>query len=98
MSTATAAGGLAALAICDVVMVTVNMDRPESLPVLAAAQRRGCEVLVKQPLRGCRGETANIANRLRWAASRPGVTSVVVGSADPLHLAANARSVAARFA
>jgi aryl-alcohol dehydrogenase-like predicted oxidoreductase len=48
ISTKTLAGGLTALAHCDVVMLTLNMDRAEELPVVAAAHRRGRGILVKK--------------------------------------------------
>lgn len=92
MSTKTLAGGLEAVAACDVVMVTLNRDAVDELPVILAAHRRGRGVLVKKPLgSGQLGDTA--AEQLQWALSRPGVSAAVVGSIDPAHLAANAAAV-----
>lgn len=92
MSTKTLAGGLAAVAACDVVMVTLNRDAVDELPVVLAAHRRGRGVLVKKPLgSGHLGATA--AAQLQWVLSRPGVSAAVVGSIDPGHLAANAAAL-----
>lgn len=92
MSTKTLAGGLAAVAACDVVMVTLNRDAVEELPVILAAHRRGRGVLVKKPLgSGHLGDTA--AQQLQWVLARPGVSAAVVGTIDPLHLAANAAAL-----
>lgn len=50
MSTKTVAGGLAAAAACDVVMLTYNLDYREEEPVLDACARLGCGALVKKAL------------------------------------------------
>jgi aryl-alcohol dehydrogenase-like predicted oxidoreductase len=92
MSTKTLAGGLAAVAHCDLVMVTLNRDQVDELPVLAAAHRRGCGVLVKKPLAsGHLG--AEAGDLLRWVTSRRGVTSAVVGTIDPQHLISNVAAI-----
>lgn len=92
MSTKTLAGGLAAVAHCDLVMVTLNRDQVDDLPVVAAAHRRGCGVLVKKPLASGRfGD--NAGETLRWVTSRRGVSSAVIGTIDPSHLIANIGAV-----
>ncbi|HSG88983.1 MAG TPA: aldo/keto reductase [Pseudomonadales bacterium] len=93
ISTKTLAGGLAALAHCDVVMVTLNMDETEDLPVVTAAHRRGRGVLVKKAL-GSGHLAATAATQLRWVTSRPGVSAAVVGSIDAAHLRDDAEAVA----
>lgn len=92
MSTRTLAGGLAAVAHCDLVMVTLNRDQVDDLPVVAAAHRRGCGVLVKKPLAsGHLG--ADAGETLRWVTSRRGVSSAVIGTIDPGHLIANVAAI-----
>ncbi len=94
MSTKTVAGGLVAVAECDVVMVTLNVDDVENLTVIAAARRRGCGVLVKKPLSSGRVSPASVEERLRWAATRLGVSAVVVGTLSHEHLTQNAQALA----
>jgi aryl-alcohol dehydrogenase-like predicted oxidoreductase len=94
VSTKTLEGGLATVAHADVVMITLNMDAPEVLPVASAARHRGRGVLVKKAL-GSGHLGAGAADQLRWVVSRPGVTSAVVGTIDADHLAANAAALAA---
>jgi len=82
----------AALAIdagCDVIMATVHPDYRDELPQVARAAEVGCGVLVKKALASGHGAPES----LTFAAAQPGVTSVVIGTIDPVHLAANARLI-----
>jgi aryl-alcohol dehydrogenase-like predicted oxidoreductase len=84
------AGGYKALELdCDVLMTTLNRNDTSQLPVIAAAAQRGCGVMIKKALDSGHGDPRG----LRFAASQPGVSSVLVGSINPEHLAANARAV-----
>lgn len=87
MSTKTVAGGLAAAAACDAVMVSYNPAHQHEAIVIDAARRHGCGVLVKKALDS--GHACNAGHNLRFALGHPGVSSVVVGTINPAHLQAN---------
>jgi aryl-alcohol dehydrogenase-like predicted oxidoreductase len=90
----TTAGGLAALARCDVVMTALSQGAPEQLSVAAAAAARGCGVLVKKALDG--GRATDVAAALGFVVGQPGVACVVVGTTDVAHLEANAAALIGR--
>jgi len=86
----TVAGAQRALALgCDVIMATLNPDATDEAAVIAAAGAQGCGVLIKKALAsGYRGPAS-----LAWVAGQPGVASIVVGTIDPQHLAADAAAL-----
>lgn len=87
----TLGGGLAAVERCDAVMVTLSHAQQEALPVVAAAARTGCGVLVKKAFGSGHAVTAET---LGWVAAQRGVSSIVVGTRDPQHLESNCRLLA----
>ncbi|MEE4144037.1 MAG: aldo/keto reductase [Halieaceae bacterium] len=98
MSTKTVAGGLAAAAVCDVVMVTYSAAQQAERPVLDECARLGRGVLVKKVLDS--GNLAGTAGTpdtgltprqasLALALAHPGTSAAVVGTINPLHLRAN---------
>ncbi len=96
ISSKTVAGGLRAVELLDVVMVTCNLEYNEERPVLEAAAAAGRGVLVKKGLmsghlRGAEGVRAAMA----FVFSQPGVSSMIVGTIDPGHLRANVRTLEA---
>lgn len=83
----TAAGARRALALnCDVIMATLSPRATQEADVIAAAGAQGCGVLIKKALASGYGGPADLA----WVAAQPGVSSIVTGTIDPEHLAANA--------
>jgi aryl-alcohol dehydrogenase-like predicted oxidoreductase len=98
MSHKTVAGGIAATARCDVVMSTLNESVHAELDVVAAARAQRCGVLVKKPLDSGRAAAhpARLAAALQFVKSIDGVSSIVVGTTDPLHLRANAAALESR--
>lgn len=76
MSTKTAAGGIAATELCDVVMLTCNPAYREELPVLDACARLGRGALVKKALAS--------GHLLQWAGSGPAISDPVQASMDLL--------------
>lgn len=105
MSTKTVNGGLAALEVADVVMVTCNLSCHDDIPVIEHAHRMNKGVLVKKALdSGHSVETAASAESdpvqasMDFVFARPGVSSVVIGSINPLHLRHNALAVAKAIA
>lgn len=91
MSTKTIAGGLAAVELLDVVMLTWNLQQRDEA-VLAAATRQGKGVLVKKGLmsghvQGSSGDL--VRDSMQLAFSQPGVGSMIVGTINPAHLRSN---------
>lgn len=93
MSTKTVAGGLRALAQCDLVMVTYNLAQRDEAPVIRAAQAAGRGVLIKKGLLSGHLQQVTDADPVSAALAsiyaEPGVGSVVMGTLNPDHLRAN---------
>ena len=94
LSSKTVAGGLRAVACCDVVMLTYNLSERGELPVIRAASAAGKGVLIKKGLGS--GHLDQIAPGLDpiqasmdLILSEAGVGSVIVGTLNPAHLQAN---------
>jgi aryl-alcohol dehydrogenase-like predicted oxidoreductase len=86
MSTKTVAGGLAAASVCDVVMLTYNLQQKEELPVLERCYQLQRGALVKKALgSGQLPVDASLALVLGHA----GTSAAVVGTIDPAHLQAD---------
>ena len=81
----TVAGGRAALTHCDAIMATLSERHRDELALVREAAEAGCGVLVKKALDG--GVAA--PQSLAWVARQPGVSSVLMGTIDPGHLAEN---------
>lgn len=85
-----AADAEAAIFRSDVLMCTINATYRDEIGTVRKAAERGVGVLVKKPLhRGFEGDAGTIAGITRLV----GVTSVVVGTLSPHHLAENAMAV-----
>lgn len=87
VSTYTVAGGTAALAVADAVMVTYHRNYREEEPVIAAARQQGKVVLVKKALSS--GHSADPAADLRFVLGTPGVTCAVIGSRSEKNIISN---------
>jgi aryl-alcohol dehydrogenase-like predicted oxidoreductase len=96
MSTKTVAGGLAAAAACDVVMLTSNPDHLEELPVLDACAAAGTGTLIKKVLGsghlaadgGAPGKPG-LQACMDLVFAHPGTGAAIVGTINPAHLQAN---------
>lgn len=86
-STKSVEAGLAAVSLCDVVMVTFNRSDQSQRPVIEAARRAGRGVLVKKPLDS--GHEGDPVAALAEVLHEPGVTAAIVGTIDPEHLRQN---------
>jgi len=75
----------------DVIMATLNPRESAEADVIELAGRRGCGALIKKALAGGREKP----EALRFAARHPGVSSIVVGTLSPEHLANNAAILSA---
>ncbi len=88
MSTKTAAGGLLAVDLADVVMVTLNPTYSEDRDVIAHAQKQQKGILIKKAFAS--GHVcSSIKDNMRFIFSEPGVTSVIVGTINKDHLQEN---------
>jgi aryl-alcohol dehydrogenase-like predicted oxidoreductase len=90
-STKTVEGGLLAVDLCDVVMVTLNRRDRSQIPVIEAADRADVGVLIKKALASGHDRDPNQA--LVDVVKTKGVDSVIVGTVNSEHLAANCRAV-----
>lgn len=92
MSTKTVEGGMRAIEIGDVVMVTYNPSNNKDHAVIDRAAKLNKGVLIKKVLnRGydCISTKANVAKNLRFALGHQGVSSVIVGTISAAHLKEN---------
>ena len=93
MSTKTVSGALNAMKICDVLMVTYNPSAQEDEIVIDTAYDNGCGILIKKAFNSghavVSGEKASVSKNLEFALSRPGVSSVIIGTINPSHLKDN---------
>ena len=96
MSTKTVEGGKRALALSDIAMVTYNSSHTVESPVIDLARRTGKAIIVKKALNS--GHIAHEPGEnelaLEFVLSKAGVSSVIVGTINPVHLRSNARAAA----
>lgn len=90
ISTKTVAGGMAALPQVDVLMVPYSRAFAEHGPVIAAAFALGKGILIKKALDSGHLAAVDAADAvpkgIQFALHTPGVSSVVLGSANPAHI------------
>jgi aryl-alcohol dehydrogenase-like predicted oxidoreductase len=92
LSTKTVAGGLAAAAASDVVMLTYNLAQREELPVLDACARLRRGALIKKALASGHLSTAHpdpLQASMELVFAHPGTSAAIVGTIDPDHLRAD---------
>ena len=89
MSTKTIQGGIRATDLTDVVMVTLNTSSKEDLPVIKNALSKNKGVLVKKALNSGNLSENSLEKNLNFVINTSGVTSIVVGTINQEHLAAN---------
>ena len=92
MSTKTVEGGMKAIEIGDVVMVTYNPSNNKDHAVIDRAVKLNKGVLIKKVLNSghdCISTKAKVAKNLRFALGHQGVSSVIVGTISAAHLKAN---------
>lgn len=91
-STNTVEGGLWALKMADVVMVTHSAEYTEQESVIRRAADLGKGVLIKKGLGSGRFAGGTLEKKLRPIFSLPGVSSLIVGTINGVHLRENAQS------
>ncbi|WP_312934271.1 aldo/keto reductase [Pseudomonas sp.] len=98
LSGKTVAGGLKALEQGDCAMVTYNLTEQGERPVLDYAAEHGKAILVKKALASghvCLSPGVDpVRASFELLFAHPGVSSAIVGTINPLHLAHNAATVA----
>ena len=96
MSTKSLDGGLKAVELSDLVMVTYNPSTTDDAEVIRYANSLNKGVLIKKALNSghvaMAGENS-IENNLKFALTPAGVSSVIVGTISPEHLRENVESV-----
>lgn len=101
MSTKTVAGGLLAVDLTDVVMVTCNLEARDDEGVIEHARSLGKGVLIKKALNSGHGAKGSMTSgagassapdpfaSLDFIFGHPGVSAVIIGSITPAHLQHN---------
>lgn len=94
----TVEGGLAALAVCDVAMVTYNLQEVREGAVIDYAHQHQRGILIKKALGSGHlaagvGTGDPVQASFRHILRRPGVGSIIVGTLNPAHLRANAAAL-----
>jgi aryl-alcohol dehydrogenase-like predicted oxidoreductase len=100
MSTKTIAGGLRAVDMLDVVMVTCNLQQQDQA-VIDLAQARNKGALIKKGLMSGHVQDASrdlVKENMVLNFSQPGITSMIIGTINPQHLASNVATAKAVLA
>ncbi|MEX0943035.1 MAG: aldo/keto reductase [Pseudomonadales bacterium] len=90
VSTKSRDGGLLALDLVDIVMMTFNLKYTDELPVIRKAQNLGKGILVKKGL--VSGHTDDPGLAIKFILDEPGVSSAIVGTINREHLTSNVAS------
>ena len=94
MSSKTVEGGLKVVDDLDVVMATCNLSYNDELPVLQAAADKGKAVLIKKGLQSGHVEGHDgVRASMQFVFEQPGVSSMIVGTINPVHLRDNVAAV-----
>jgi aryl-alcohol dehydrogenase-like predicted oxidoreductase len=92
MSTKTIAGGMRAVRELDIAMLTYNLQQQDDAAAIACAHELGKGVLVKKGLMSghvSQDGRAVVRDSLELVLRQPGVSSMIAGTINPAHLAAN---------
>jgi aryl-alcohol dehydrogenase-like predicted oxidoreductase len=97
VSTMTVEGGLLAVEVSDAVMVPFSFGYQAHLPVIEKAHRLGKAVFIKRALYSGPAQDSQLPLRemLSPVIQTPGVTSVIAGTINPLHLKENIEALLA---
>ena len=94
MSSKTVEGGCWVVENCDVVMATANLEYDEERAVFELAEKLNKGVIVKKGLQSGHADSSSggggVENAFQHVLSQPGVSSMIVGTINKKHLAANA--------
>lgn len=97
MSTKTVEGGLLALSLSDIVMVTYNPIETAEKPVMIKAHELNKGILIKKAfasghLDKIPGDNP-VQTTLQFILKEPGVSSIILGTLNPKHLAENVAAI-----
>jgi aryl-alcohol dehydrogenase-like predicted oxidoreductase len=87
MSTKTVEGGIWIVENTDVVMAMYNLETSTELPVIERAHELHKGVVIKKGLQS--GHVGRVEDAFRHVLTRPGVSSMIVGTINPEHLRSN---------
>lgn len=97
MSTKTIAGGQLAAQQSDVVMLSLNIQQQQELPILEAAVEQQSGVLVKKALASGHLSTssyqASLQDNFSFLKNQTAVSSIIVGTINPEHLLQNIKAI-----
>jgi aryl-alcohol dehydrogenase-like predicted oxidoreductase len=96
MSTKSILGGKLTVDLADVVMVSFSPSYTDEREVIAYADQKHKGVFIKKALASGHLQTA-VSDTMRFIFSEPGVSSVIVGTLNPLHLRENIEGALASF-
>lgn len=88
MSTKTIAGGLKTIEQTDVAMVSFNSDYTDEREVIAHAMKQQKGIFIKKALASGH---LSAGKALEFVLQEPGITSVIIGTINPVHLRENVR-------
>lgn len=96
ISSKTTEGGLAAAPLCDVLMVSYNLEDQSQQAVLDACRQRGVGVMIKKALAGGHavnsgGTASALSQAMALCLGEPATSSVVIGTVNTQHLTTNVR-------
>lgn len=97
ISAKTLPGALAGATLCNVMMLTYNLEDTSMSPAFAACAANGCAVLVKKAFGSghlC-GTPDGVRDALRAIYAQPGIAAVVIGTLNPAHLRDNVAAASA---
>lgn len=92
MSTKTITGGIKTIEMADVIMMTYHPDYQEEAVLLKHAAHFAKGVFIKKAFAS--GHRPNIETNLRFIFKEPAVSSVVIGTINPVHLLENLQCAA----
>ncbi len=102
MSTKTVAGGILAASQSDVVMVTHNLDYRDEVAVIDYAEEKGVGVFIKKALSSGNAllgdnQADPVQQSFDCIYQHRGVSSIILGSINPAHIADNAKKAIASY-
>ena len=92
MSSKTVSGGLLTIDHADVAMLTLNLADQAEAAVIAYAQQKNKGVFIKKAFASGHltlSKVFSAQKAMQYVAAMPGITSVIVGTIDPVHLREN---------
>ncbi len=86
-STKTVEGGIRALELLDVAMISYNSNYPDEKPVLDFALKHQKGIILKKVLSS--GHIKNVEESLEFVFKHPATSSAIIGTINPAHLKQN---------